>query len=391
MHAFSLSWRRLPKAQGSGLRFPNELAQLWGRLVVEDLPELDRDPTRAVVKARGYFELVGSHLLGLPNSPRSDRGSALRCAALALELSARTWQAFGPAAGRRHAHLWRRLEAKLAATDREIRAAELPLRVNRASASLAVRGACTAIDHLLAGEADVAEALAALEDASVDVAALSVRIAEDSTDPPGARRGSSVRRAGLEHDFRALASEVSAAARTRLAAGERGGADDRVGGWLRAALAIAPPREVVELSGCPSAEPYLRGDALCSLRARWLELAGVLWGVVHRLDELLAIPTFADDARLQRIVSARAERLVLACDLCRRPSAFDHEEAWRRLRNALGELVNDVCAALESRDTDDVLRSQQLAVRRLIRIVAAIWAIDESVRFPPRDADGGRR
>ena len=101
----------------------------------------------------------------------------LRSAVVPLECSARVWQAFGPVAGQRHPHLLRRIERTLARSERRVRAAELPLAVNRPTVSLAVRAARGAIDDLLGAIVDRAEALAALEDAAVDLASLAVRIA----------------------------------------------------------------------------------------------------------------------------------------------------------------------------------------------------------------------
>lgn len=364
-----------------------ELAKTWSKLTLSEAIEPADDARSLGVTAKGYFVVVGRHLLALSRSPQDGTGSAVRCGALALELSARVWQAFGPAAGRRHLHLWHRLEDKLAATDREIRAGELPARASRASVPVATRRACAAIDGLLAGEADLAEALEALEDAAIDIAALAVRIVLNWSEVGGARRGVAIGPAALERDMTVLVSEVSGAA--RLAAGRRSGSEDHVGGWLSAALAIAPPTQAIELSARASADPCLRRDALFALRARWLELAGALWGAVQKLDELLAIATFDDDARLQHVLTVRAERQLVACELWWRPGAFDHEEAWRRQHKALRELVSDVCVALESRGPDAVVRSQQLAVRRLTRALPAIWVIDECVRLQLEPAGGG--
>ena len=390
MHAFSLPARDLPPAARSDCGLPDELGELWSTLDGGEVIGCEDDPARLAVRAKAYFEVVSAHLLALSDSPQVRRSSALRCAALALELSARVWGAFGPAAGRRQLHLWHRLQDSLAATDRQVRAAELPLRVNRATLPVAAANAGAAIDDLLAGERDVAEALAALEDAAVAVAALAVRIATSTSSTSGAGRVQSVRPPGLEEQLGVLAAQASLNARDQLAAAVRNGSGDHVGWWLSAALALSAPIEAIELSTSTGADIALRREALYSLRARWLELGGALWGIVRALDELLTVATFDDDARLQRLVSVRAEKLLVACDLCRRPGAFDHREAWRQQRDALCELVSDVCVALESRDMDAVLASQQLAVRRLMRVLPAIWVIDEVARRPI-EADGRER
>ena len=66
----------------------------------------------------------------------------------------------------------------------------------------------------------------------------------------------------------------------------------------------------------------------------------------------------------------------------RRPGDFDHRQAWQSHREGLYELVSEMCLALQTCEPDAVVRSQQLALRRLARALAAIWTIDERVRVP---------
>ena len=123
-----------------------------------------------------------------------------------------------------------------------------------------------------------------------------------------------------------------------------------------------------------------------SLRARWLELAGGLWVIMQGLDDLLVLGTFADEARLRGALCSRAGSALVASDLCRRPGDFDHRRAWQSHRDGLYELVRETCLALQTCEPDAVVRSQQLALRRLARAVAAIWTIDERVRAPSTQA-----
>ena len=111
-----------------------------------------------------------------------------------------------------------------------------------------------------------------------------------------------------------------------------------------------------------------------------------LWVIVQELDDLLVIVTFGHDAPLERAVSSRAGSALMAGDLSRRPGDFDHTEAWSRQREALYELVSDVCLALQTCESDAVVRGQQLALRRLARVVAAMWAIDERLRSPAQQS-----
>lgn len=123
-------------------------------------------------------------------------------------------------------------------------------------------------------------------------------------------------------------------------------------------------------------------DALCSLRARWLELAVGMWLIVHALDDLLATATFGVETRLKVAVSSRACSALLASRLREQPGNFDHRQAWDRQREALHELTRDVCLALQTGEPDAFVCAQQLSLRRLARALAAIWTIDERLRSP---------
>ncbi len=162
---------------------------------------------------------------------------------------------------------------------------------------------------------------------------------------------------------------------------------NHVGVWLSAALELGSPAAAVEqeFAGLDSVDPCLRSEARSSLRARWLGLAVALWLIAQELDGLLAIMTFGDDARLERALVSRVSSVLVVCDLCRRPSDFDHREAWGRQREALYELVGIVCLALQTCEADAVVRSQQLVLGRLARALVALWAIDERVRSPAQE------
>src|SRR5271167_4687625 len=126
LHAFSLP--SPGEARVSGRPYARgwrpAFADSWSELVGPGA-ESDADPTRVSINARRSFEIVQRDLLALWETPKADGASPLRCAAAALELNAQVWGAFGPAAGQRHLHLVRRLEERLAATERQILAAEL--------------------------------------------------------------------------------------------------------------------------------------------------------------------------------------------------------------------------------------------------------------------------
>jgi hypothetical protein len=392
LHAFSLP----APAEARSSRRPYQsgwrpaFSELWKEIAAGQGIEGQVDPTRVAINASRAFEVLQRDLLSLWHAPGSSRCSPLRCAAEALELNTQVWRAFGPAAGGRHLHLLRRLEETLAATERQIRAAELPLLVIRPAVSVAVRSAGGAIDGLLRAEGDRAEALAALEDAALDLAALAVRIALNLDEFGGARRTRRVRSPTLTRHLERLAREVSA---TSLGACTTSGwdeAEDHVGVWLSAALRVDPMPSVVRLAWARDADRCLRTDALLSLRACCLRLAVALWMVVRELDLLLDVATFSDTAHLERAVSSRAHRALTAADLCRCPSNFDHEEAWKRHREALGDLVSDACRSLQSRAPDTVARAQQPALRRLARILAAMWAIDAQLRSPGESSPAPR-
>ena len=230
------------------------------------------------IRAKRHFEVVQRDLLGLWKGSDVSRRSVLRSAVVPLECSARVWQAFGPVAGQRHLHLLRRLEQTLARSERLIRAAELPLVVNRATVSLAARAARGAIDDLLSATADRAEALAALEDAAVELASLAVRIAVNLNAISARRRYAQP--PALGHQLEALAAEVSAAAQQRHSERADDAEDDHLGVWLSSTLSVAFPAEAIALAGSQRWRSVLaRRRALLAARV----LAGAdCWAVGDR-------------------------------------------------------------------------------------------------------------
>jgi hypothetical protein len=353
---------------------------LWSRLALSKANERRAHPRRAAMIARDGFELVRRDLLARWDGSSGDRRALLRCAALALECDVVVWQAFGAAAGPRHLHLLHRLEDALAMMERRVRAAERPRFVNRPAVTVMVHGACAAIDDLLRAEVDRADVLVALEDAAVELAALSVRVAVNLDEFGRARRRHPARPVDLTRQLSRLAREVSTAARVEHGAvGERG-QENHLGAWLTAALDLSPAPDAFELACGEGRDRCLQIDALLSLRHCWLRVAVALSMIVVELDELLVVATFRDAAHMERAVAARAGHALSAAALCGRPCDFDHPQAWACHREALMSLVGEVCLALQTCEQDLVVRTQQLAIRRLARALAAAWAIDERLR-----------
>ncbi len=384
LHAFSLTDcdadARAAGANGRGWR--QSLGELWSQVAQRDAIERHADPGSVGVEAKRLLTAVQLDLLALWKGSSASRRSILRCAAVALECSARVWHAFGPVADQRRLHLLRRLEQTLVAADREIRAAELPLSVNRPTINLAANAARAAIDDLLGVTVDRAEALSALEDAAVDLASLAVRIAGHSAESGNSRRTRGNQPAELGQQLEALAGEVSRIANAQRSVCIEAGGEDHLGACLSATLSVAAPTGASELVSVSSGDPCLRADALLGMRARWVELAVGLWVTVQALDDLLVIGTFGEEERLESAASSRAGIALVAGELCRRPGDFDHRHAWARQREGLYELVSTVCLALQTGEPDTMVRGQQLALRRLARALAAIWTIDEQVRSP---------
>jgi|GEM_PF-3201388 hypothetical protein len=393
LHAFSLPSFDVEARTGStrGRGWFQSFGELWGEVALGDPVGRHVDPQTVGGQAKRRFDLIQRDLLALWKGSGAGRRSVLCYAAVSLECSARVWRAFGPVAGQRHLHLLHRLEQALGAAEREIRAAEQPLLVNRATIMQAANTARAAIDELLGATCDPATALATLEDAAVDLASLTVRIARHLNEIGGTRRAHVDQPVALRQQLEALAGEVRSMAHVQRSRSGEAAEEDHLGAWLRATLSIAPPVEAVELASLRRGDPGLRADALLALRARWLELTVGLWVIVQALEDLLTVGAFGDEERLRSTVSSRAGTALVASELYLRPGDFDHRHAWDRQREALSELVSDVCLALQTCDSDAVLRSQQLALRRLARALAAIWTIDEQVRSPLAKASHGSR
>lgn len=382
LHAFSLVEPVGARVQVRAARtvgWRQSVADLWCQIATGDLFGC-RQRSLIGSRAKRLFAVAHQDLIEVWKGPGVSRRSVLRNAAVALECSARVWQAFGPVAGDRRLHLLRRLEQTLAQAERDIRAGELSLLVNRASVTRSARAAGGALDDLLAAGGDRAEGLARLEDAAVELAVLAIRIATNLHLIGRVSRARPKQSQVLAAQLRVLAHETSAQAERQREAltGEAEG--DHLGVWLSSALKVAPSRESIQLAVARNGDRTLRADALCALRARWLELAVGLWLIVQAHDELLQMRTFDDDERLQAAVISRACSTLMASALCGRPDEFDHARAWECHREALCELVSDSCLALQTCQPDAVVRSQQLALRRLSRAVAAIWTIDNRAR-----------
>ncbi len=379
---------RASSAGGGGWREP--FGELWGQAHLENSAGLG-DLASVGMKAGHQVDVVQRGLLAVwGRSGGASPRSVLRYAVMALQCSVEVWRAFGPAGGQRQVHLLRRLEDTLTATDREVRAGEMALFVNRARISSAASAARSAVDDLMDAIVDPAEALAALEDTVIDLASLTVRVAMNLTEIGSARRTPTAQPAALRRQLNVLAAEVSSTAQVERSLRGNGEQEVHLGVWLGATLNIAHPTEAIAMASLRGADVSLRADALFSLRARWLELAVGLWVIVQTLDELLVIRSFANEDQLKSLASSRAGSVLVATRLCRRPFDFEHRQAWTRQREALHALVSDVCLALQTCEPDAVVRAQQLALRRLARALAAIWTIDERVRSPLGQANHHR-
>jgi hypothetical protein len=290
------------------------------------------------------------------------------------------WKGFGAAAGLRHLHLLHRLEDELAVTERRVRAAERPRFVNWPAITVKIRDACVAIDDLLRGEVDRADTLAKLEDTAVELAAISVRAAVNLDEFGRERRRRPTLPVELTRQLSRIAREVrAAAAAEHCAVGERG-QESHLGAWLCAALELSPTSETFELARDETGDRSLRVDGLLTMRHFWLRVGVALSMIVVELDGLLAVATFRGVAQMERAIAARASHALSAAALCKRPRDFDHAHAWGCHREALVGLVGEVCLALQTCDQKLVMDAQQLAIRRLARALAAVWALDERLR-----------
>jgi hypothetical protein len=378
---------RVPEAQQSSAEdgWRSVFGELWSGLALSMVGEPHAHPRRSALVAREGFEWVRRDLLVQWEQPSLNPRTLLRCAAIALECNVLVWKAFAGAAGPRHLHLLHRLEDELAVTERRVRAVERPRFVNRPAVAVKTRDACGAIDDLLRGEVDRADTLVALEDAAVELAALSVRIAVNLDRFGRDRRGHSARPVDLARQLSRIAKEVTVAAGVEHRALGVRGQESHLGAWLTAALELSPASETLELACAEAGDRSLRVDGLFSMRNSWLRVGVALSMVVVELDGLLAVATFRSVPHLERAVAARASHALSGAALCERPCDFDHAHAWVCHREALVGLVGDVCLALQTCDQELVVGTQQLAIRRLARALAAVWAIDERLRRGTQD------
>jgi hypothetical protein len=374
---------RPPVGHNANGRAPT-FAELWDEVAVGEL-SAGPDGTSVAAAARWHIHATQRELLALWTKSGAT-SSAPRLAIVPLVCSTQLWRAYGPAAGDRRPHLLRRLEEALVHSDRQIRAGELPRLVSRAMVVRAARATQRAIDDLQGESADTAKALEELDDAAVELASLATRLARNARRSRDERRRLASHPPALVRQLRVLASEVSATARARATNAAEDAHDERLGRALSDALRVAPSPRALDLVCRGGGDRCLRAEALFSLRASWLELAVGLWLIVQALDDLLAIATFESEERLKGSIGSRAANMLMGSALRERPGEFDHRYAWERHRELLYELVRQVCQALAGREPDAVICSQQLALRRLARVLAAIWSIDEHARRPIEQA-----
>lgn len=366
---FGALWRELALARGAGRRDRRESLR-WA----EDALDTSRARLEALLEpgrrpGRGDFE------------------RCLSCAAAVLEGCAHVAIAHTTGSRRGHLHLLRRLEQRLEESEHAVLCADGDYLVRPEQLRAEAERGALALHELARSThgsraAELEDALGALEDASLALAALAIRAGlnvRDGRDPGGERDPSTDLASRLGAQVHAIA-EAAAAARSRP---RRSGRQAGTCGWLADALATELPA-AAQTARRPSAHAATRARTLGELRAAWLRLGAYELLLVEELDQAAAIPVFGDHGAIRETLAHGAALLVHRTRLAGRPHRFDHLAAWSRQRD-------DLAAAAEShsrgrRRSGAQARMAELTVfGALERSVAALWTIDAQLQPTTHD------
>lgn len=240
--------------------------------------------------------------------------SSLWCAAHALDASAVVWGRLQPGP-LRYRELVARLEKRL-----ERQRGAPP---TATAAAVGLRTGAWALEDLARCDTSRGDALDALEDGAVTLAALAVSLWMMQPNPP--QRRAAERRA-MPHDSPgngALLAVACAADDLRKRFGARSGA----GEWVDWALATVTPAAELDLTGGCHADRVLRADALTAIRVAWIARAA---------NELLAMRALPGcDGQIRCLVSAWSASPQDRPQAVRDPHAITPALAWRRHTLAL--------------------------------------------------------
>jgi hypothetical protein len=375
----------------------------WRSEFAERWTELALARARAAGGARGETALSwaiealtrsGASLERLANANRrataADHGDCLTSGAAALEACAAVWQDLAPVAGQRQLRLVRHLERRLKREEAEVLSGQADYALRRSVVGIALTHALEAIEQLKARNADRAQALEALDEAAVSLAAIAVRAwlnikvtgTASGTGPPLPD--------GVRSDLLAHAREIARKARELDTERCARGGEPSGGCWLSEALVMRLPTAATS----KEPDPSLRAESLLLLRSCWLRLGALQFLLLEALDEELGAPYERREALHTRLVD-RAADLIQRARFASRPSVFDFARAWERQLAGLGHVVDSYCRGLGG-DPEGFEAARQSIMATLVRVTAALWLIDAQlgdrpVRRRPLEAPPERR
>lgn len=329
----------------------------------------------AVSWARSALAQSGGRLERLVSEQRAtgpDHEDCFSCGVAALEACAAAWGELAPVGGQRQMHLVRRLEQRLEREEADVLSGQADYVLRQVSVRIALTRALEAIEGLKEPSEERAEALEALEDASVSLAAIAVRAALNIKLTGTASADGPPLPGGAASDLDATAGEIAGKASVIGVARRAQGGEPNAGSWLSEALVMRLPPAATR----QERDPTLRAESLFILRSRWLRLGALALLMLEAMDEELVVGV--DDSRREMLrteLAERAAKLLRRGRLASRPSAFDFGRAWERQLAALGQVVDTFCRGLGG-DRRGLERARWSVMAALVRVATALWLID---------------
>lgn len=340
------------------------MAGSWREIAAERAALGHASEQEIVADARATLFIVEHTLVGLmaaaahEPAPASSH-SPLWCAAQALDVTALVWHHARPAAGRRFGTLGAHLHQRM----REDAAPSAAL------VAASARIADDALEQIAQAPSAPRAALAALQDASVTLAAIAIRLWSETpdprTDPPGTSgAAAAIARLSIEL-LDVAAAELCATSCAREGAGD----------WLGVLLARRGPEMALALLDDPAADRVLAAEAATVIRAAWISRAAL---------ELLTLRGLLNETRPRRRGPSPVQSIAAARALTRlqRTPRIAHARRWRAHSLALAR-----CSAtyLRACATNDARNGQSRA--ELLDLLAE--SLTHAARLETRLSDNG--
>ena len=227
--------------------------------------------------------------------------------------------------------------------------------------------------------------LVSLRVASVDLAALLIRIAANTRASGLARDAPEPQTTTLTSAVQAIISELTARPSQPEPPPDKNA--DIVAHHLTAALRVRlPPNTPADPTPTPPTDSGVPARP-AGLRNSWVMLATHQYAAITALDAQLDKPTYTtQSARLQEAIAQPTNNVICGARLLTRPHAFHHQHARRQQTTALTHALEAYIAGLRGHHPS-LAKAQAITFTRLIRATVATTTIDLARAHPPTNTN----